>query len=37
MSKRERLGGISRQAAAFGADQARRNDRREEPCAKSHS
>jgi hypothetical protein len=37
MSKQEGLGGSGRPAAALGADQARRNDGREEPCAELHS
>jgi hypothetical protein len=37
MSKQEGLGGIGRRPAALGADQGRRNDRREELCAESHS
>jgi hypothetical protein len=37
MSKQEGLGGIGRQAGALDADRARRNHRREEPCAELHS
>jgi hypothetical protein len=37
MSKREGPGGSGRPATALGAGQARRNDRREEPCAELHS
>jgi hypothetical protein len=36
MNTRERLGIIRRPAAAPGADKARRNDRKEEPCADLH-
>jgi hypothetical protein len=37
MSKQEGLGGSGRPAGALGTDQTRCNDRREEPCAGSHS